>query len=282
MTARILDGKALAARIRQNLQAEIEKTGLKPMLAVLLIGHDPASELYVAHKQKAAAQIGIETKLYRFNDDVSENVLLDLIHTLNRDPTVNGIMIQLPLPTSVSTKNILHAVSPLKDVDGFHPYNVGLLQNNDSDAVIAATPKGILRLLQEEKIEIRGSSALVIGRSQIVGKPMAMLLLNQDATVTVAHSLTKDLPALTAQADIVVAACGVANLIKGTWLKKGAVVIDVGINHVDGHLCGDVEFESAKQTASAITPVPGGVGPLTIAMLLENTFEAAKKQVLPL
>jgi len=222
--------------------------------------------------------MAIETSLFLFDNDVTQAELENLVARLNEDKKINGIMLQLPLPDKIDEKAILNMISPEKDVDGFHPYNIGLLQNNSDNAVIAATPKGIIRLLENANVDFEGKNALVIGRSQIVGKPVAMLLLNKNCTVTVAHSKTKNLENLVAQADILVSACGCPKLIKGSWIKQDAIIVDVGINRIDGKLCGDVDFDSAKEKAKLITPVPGGVGPMTIAMLLENTFLAYKKQ----
>ena len=278
MTANILNGKTLSEKIRQELREKILVESKKPCLAVVLAGDNEASQIYVRNKLKAAEEILIGTSLHLFDNNVTQEELEALISKLNQDKDVNGIMVQLPLPKQIDEKKILNLINPEKDVDGFHPYNVGLLQNNDSAAVLAATPKGIIRLLEEHNIEFEGKNAVVIGRSQIVGKPIAMLLLNKDCTVTIAHSKTTDLENLVKQADIVVSACGCPKLIKSSWLKKGAVVADVGINRINGKLCGDVDFDEAKEVASYITPVPGGVGPMTIAMLLENTYQAFLKQ----
>jgi len=280
MTATIIDGKKLALEIRENLKEKISKYTFKPKLAVVLVGHDGPSEIYVKNKQKAASEVGIETELYRFEDDVKESNLKNLIDDLNTDSSVHGILVQLPLPNAIDSKALLRQIDPRKDVDGFHPLNIGLFQSGDKNATIAATPKGVLRLIKQTNIDLDGKHAIVIGRSNIVGKPMAMLLLHENCTVTMAHSHTKNLKTLCQNADIVVSATGRAHLIKADWLKKGAVVIDVGISRDDnGKLCGDVDFEKAKEVASFITPVPGGVGPMTIAMLLENTFEAYLKQL---
>ncbi|MBE6450981.1 MAG: bifunctional methylenetetrahydrofolate dehydrogenase/methenyltetrahydrofolate cyclohydrolase FolD [Alphaproteobacteria bacterium] len=278
MTANILNGKELALSIRQNLKQQVDALTNKPCLAVVLAGDNEASKIYVKNKLKAAEEIGIETSLFLFDNDVTQAELENLVARLNEDKKINGIMLQLPLPDKIDEKAILNMISPEKDVDGFHPYNIGLLQNNSDNAVIAATPKGIIRLLENANVDFEGKNALVIGRSQIVGKPVAMLLLNKNCTVTVAHSKTKNLENLVAQADILVSACGCPKLIKGSWIKQDAIIVDVGINRIDGKLCGDVDFDSAKEKAKLITPVPGGVGPMTIAMLLENTFLAYKKQ----
>lgn len=278
MTAEIISGKELALKIREHLKQKIEKSGAHPKLAVILAGHDGASEIYVKNKQKAAAEVGIETELFLFEDDVSQNQLENLIDRLNQDKTVNGILLQLPLPEGLDSSALLKKIDYQKDVDGFHPYNIGLLQNGDEAAVVAATPKGVLRMLKETHISLEGKNALVIGRSVIVGKPVSMLLLKENCTVTTAHSHTKNLKEICQRADVVVAACGQPKMIKKDWIKKGAVVIDVGTTRVNGKLYGDVDFDEVSEVASFITPVPGGVGPMTIAMLLENTLEAYFKQ----
>ncbi len=279
MSATIIDGKKIAAEIREGLKEKISRFEKKPKLAVILVGHDGPSEIYVRNKQKAAAEIGVETQLFSFEETVSQKELEDLIDRLNEDRKVNGILLQLPLPWHIESEKLLNKINPLKDVDGFHPYNVGLLQNGCVGGTIAATPKGVLRLLKETGKNLQGLNALVIGRSNIVGKPMAMILLRQDCTVTIAHSHTKNLKSLCQNADIVVSATGCGKLVKADWLKTEAMVFDVGISRDEnGKLCGDVDFEEAKKVASFITPVPGGVGPMTIAMLLENTLEAYLKQ----
>ena len=278
MTANILNGKELALHIRENLKKQISYLNAKPALAIILAGNDEASEIYVRNKIKASDEIGIETSVHILGDNIQQNELENLIANLNSDKNINGIMVQLPLPKHIDEQKILKLIDPKKDVDGFHPYNIGLLQNNSEETVVAATPKGIIRLLENANTDFEGKHALVIGRSQIVGKPIAMLLLNKNCTVTIAHSKTKNLAQLISQADIVVSACGCPKMIKGEWIKDGAIVIDVGINRIEGKLCGDVDFENAKEKASFITPVPGGVGPMTIAMLLENTYQAFIKQ----
>ena len=278
MVANILNGKELALQIREKIKAQTSLSDKKPCLAIILAGDDEASKIYVRNKIKAAEEIGIDTSVFLFDEDVKQSELEDLIKKLNSNKKVNGIMIQLPLPKGIDEKKVLNLINPDKDVDGFHPYNIGLLQNNSDNAVIAATPKGIIRLLENANIDFEGKNALVIGRSQIVGKPIAMLLLNKNCTVTVAHSKTKNIENLIQQADIIVSACGCPQMIKGQWVKKGAIIVDVGINRIEGKLCGDVDFESAKEKASFITPVPGGVGPMTIAMLLENTYQAFLNQ----
>lgn len=280
MSAQIISGKELAARIRVDLAQKIKNHPSEnmPVLAVVLVGDDDASKIYVRNKQKAAAEVGIGCEIMEFSASIGENALLDVIDDLNANPHINGIIVQLPLPAHINSLKVLSRINPAKDVDGFSPYNTGLLSYNHPDAFISATPKGILELLLSTGINLEGKSAVVIGRSNIVGKPVAMLLTNRNCTVTLTHSKTKDLPAIVKTADIVVAACGKARMIKAEWLKEGAVVIDVGINRIDGKLCGDVDFEAAKEKASFITPVPGGVGPMTVAMLLSNTFEAFCRQ----
>lgn len=280
MTAQIIDGKKIASEIRADLARKVEQLSgeVMPVLAVVLVGDNEASRIYVRNKQKAAAEVGIGCEVLEMNEAIGENALLATIEELNENPHVNGIIVQLPLPEHINPLKILSAIRPEKDVDGFNPYNAGLLACKEPEAVVSATPKGILKLLQTTGIDLCGKHAVIIGRSNIVGRPAAMVLLNHDCTVTVTHSKTVDLPSIVRQADIVVAACGCPNLVKKDWLKEGAVVIDVGINRVEEKLCGDVDFEDAKEKASFITPVPGGVGPMTVAMLLENTYEAALKQ----
>lgn len=279
MTAHIINGQETAQRIRGQLKEKLQNLQIKPKLAIVLVGHDHSSQIYVRNKLKYASEVGIETQLYAFEDDVSVQTLENLIDALNDDRSVNGILFQLPLPKHIDAAKLLSKVNPLKDVDGFHPFNMGLLQNGDFDGVVAATPKGVLRLLKQENIDLTGKNALVIGRSNIVGKPMAMLLLAENCTVTIAHSHSENLKLLCAEADVVVSATGCAKMIKKDWIKKGAVIVDVGIcRDENGKLCGDVDFDEVRDVASYITPVPGGVGPMTIAMLLENTVEAYLKQ----
>ena len=278
MTAKILNGKELAASIKNDLKEKITYLSKKPHLAIILAGDNEASQIYVRNKLKSADEIGIKTSLHLLDNAVSQTELENLITNLNQDRNVNSIMVQLPLPKQIDEKKILNLIDPKKDADGFHPYNIGLLQNGSQQGVIAATPKGIIKLLEEAKIDFTGKNALVIGRSQIVGKPVAMLLLNKNCTVTDAHSKTTNLEQLIANADIIIAACGCPKMVKGASLKDGVIIVDVGINRLDGKLCGDVDYESALEKASYITPVPGGVGPMTIAMLLENTYQAFLNQ----
>ncbi len=281
MSAAILDGKALAARIRGELTEEVGRLharGIEPGLAVVLVGEDPASQIYVRNKTTACAQAGIRTFDHRLSAATSEAELLALVARLNADPAVDGILIQLPLPTALDARRILPAVDPRKDVDGIHPENVGRLLMGEP-RFVACTPFGIMKLIAETALPLAGASAVVVGRSNMVGKPMAALLLAADATVTICHSKTRDLAGVVSRADLVVAAVGRPEMVRGDWIKPGAVVIDVGINRrADGKLLGDVEFAPAAARASAITPVPGGVGPMTIAMLLANTVTAAKRR----
>ena len=279
--SKIIDGKQIAKNIRMELKEEIKnlkEEGRVPGLTVVMVGDNPASETYVSMKEKAAKEIGIKSELIKKDKDITEKELLDLIDDLNNDSTVDGILVQLPLPDHIDEKKVIESIVADKDVDGFHPINTGRLFSGQEDALRyeACTPLGIIRLMEREGIEIDGKNATIVGRSNIVGKPIAHLLLERHATVTICHSHTKDLKAETKRADIVVAAVGRPEMITGDMLKEGAVVIDVGINRVDGKLLGDVEFESAKKVASKITPVPGGVGPMTIAMLMENTVKARK------
>lgn len=281
MTAQIIDGKKKAQEIRARLAEEIKNADddYVPVLAVVVAGENPASKIYVRNKKKAAEEIGIGCEIYEFSDSIGENALLKSIKELNDNPHINGIIVQQPLPPQINPQKVLEVISPEKDVDGFSPYNTGLLMANDPSALIAATPKGVLFLIKDCLENLNGKRAVVIGRSNIVGKPLAMLLINNNCTVTVAHSKTENLPDLAREADILVCATGRAKMVKDDWVKPGATVIDVGINRdEDGKLCGDVDFDAVKEIAGFITPVPGGVGPMTIAMLLENTWEAFKNQ----
>lgn len=274
MTAVIINGKQMAADIRAELKSKIKSLPTPPVLAIIQVGNDEASTVYVRNKQKAAAEVGISTCFYGFEENCTQKELLSLIQNLNKDHEVNGILVQLPLPKQINEQEILDSIDYKKDVDGFHPYNVGLLQNGYTKALLAATPKGIMHILDTISTDLSGKHALVIGCSIIVGKPTAMLLLQRGCTVTLAHDKTVNLAELVKQADILVVACGCPEMVKGSWVKEGAVIIDVGINRLNGRLCGDVEFSTACEKASYITPVPGGVGPLTVAILLQNTFEA--------
>lgn len=292
MSAKIISGKEIARQIRDELNekvAGLAKEGLVPGLATVLVGEDPASRLYVGMKNKAAAEAGIHSRQVTLPSTTSEAELLALVDELNADPRIHGILVQLPLPKQVDEAKVLLAIDPEKDVDGFHPVNVGRLATGDPDVLAPCTPRGVIEMLLRSGADPSGKHVVVVGRSNIVGKPMAFLLLRRapggNATVTVAHSRTADLGATTRLADILVVAVGWAGLVTGEMIKPGAVVIDVGTNRVDDptrergyKVVGDVEFDSAKEVASAITPVPGGVGPMTIAMLLANTVEAAVRQ----
>lgn len=281
MNTRIIDGTAIARDARQGLRqrvAAVAAAGVNPGLAVLQVGEDPASKAYVRNKVKACGELGLYSRHIELPAGTSESALLERIAALNEDPRVHGILVQLPLPREISSEHVLEAIAPDKDVDGFHPVNVGLLATGHP-RFVPCTPLGILRLLEHERIDPAGRHAVVVGRSNIVGKPMALLLLQKDATVTICHSKTPDLGAVTRQGDILVVAAGKSKLVTGAMARRGAVVIDVGINRLpDGRIGGDVDFQSMQGVASLVTPVPGGVGPMTIAMLLENTVLAAERQ----
>ena len=271
----LLNGFELAKQCRAELAERVKAMPRAPKLAVILVGDNPASAIYVRNKEKAAAEVGVESLVYRL-DSATQEELTALIEQLNADETVDGILVQMPLPAPLNERKILQTINPAKDVDGFHPLNLGKLLIGEP-APVACTPKGCMRLIRLAKQDLTGLHAVVIGRSVIVGKPMAQLLLNANCTVTTAHSKTRDLPALCRSADIVVAAIGKPKTVKADWIKDGAIVIDVGINRLeDGKLCGDVDFDACFDKCAAITPVPKGVGPMTIAMLLENTVEAAE------
>ena len=274
MTARIIDGKKIAAGIREKLKQKIAALPSAPQLAIVLVGNDEPSLIYVRNKQKAAAQIGLLSQLHHLDENISEEELLKIIAQLNADSEINGIIVQLPLPKHLNTNRIINAISPLKDVDGFHPYNTGMLQNNEKPYFIAATPLGVMQLIKSVSPNLSGKNVVLIGASLIVGRPLATLLLNQECTVSITHAQTRKIKELPSKADILVAACGVAKLVKADWIKENAILIDVGINRKNGKLCGDIDFEDVKEKALAITPVPGGVGPMTIAMLLSNTVDA--------
>lgn len=274
----LLNGFELAKTRRAELAERVRKLPRSPKLAVVLVGNDPASAVYVKNKEKAAAEAGIESVAYRL-ENITQTELLALIAELNADKGVDGILIQLPLPDGLNEREILQAVDPAKDVDGFHPLNLGKLMIGEP-APVACTPKGCMELIHLAKRDLTGLRAVVVGRSLIVGKPMAQLLLREDCTVTTAHSKTRDLPDLCRTADILVAAVGKPKIVKPDWIKDGAIVIDVGINRLpDGKLCGDVDFEACFDKCAAITPVPKGVGPMTIAMLMENTVEAYQRKL---
>lgn len=278
MTAQIIDGKIMAQNLRDELAQKVAHLPTSPYLAVVLVGNDEASIIYDRNKQKAAEAIGMKCKIYHLPEETSQDDILQLIDNLNHDISVNGIIVQMPLPKHLNSNEIVESIDHAKDVDGFGIYNLGLLHANDSSAMVAATPQGVLYMLQHTLGNLTGKHAVIIGRSNIVGRPLASLLLNNHCTVTVAHSKTVDLPSIVATADIVVAACGVAKMVKKEWIKEGATVIDVGINRVDGKICGDVDFDNVKEVASYITPVPGGVGPMTVTMLLNNTLRAYLNQ----
>lgn len=276
----LLDGKALSAKIKEEVKVEVEEIvkekEITPGLAVILVGNDAASATYVASKAKACKDAGIYSVVHEMPDSITQEELLETIAMMNKNPKLDGILVQLPLPKHIDTTTVLEAIDPLKDVDGFHAYNVGRVVSN-LDSFIPATPFGVIRMFEEHNIDVVGKDVVVIGSSDIVGKPMASLLINKKATVTVCNSRTKDLKSHTLRADIVIIAVGVPHLLKGDMVKDGAVVIDVGINRLDtGKLVGDADFENLKNKCSHLTPVPGGVGPMTIAMLLKNTIKAAK------
>jgi len=289
VSAQIIDGKAIAATIREEIKTEVEallsQRGQTPGLATVLVGERKDSQTYVKMKKRACAEVGIASFSYDLPEDISQEALLQVVRELNANPEVHGILVQLPLPGHIDEEEILGAVSLDKDVDGFHPINIGRLSMKRRDPLfVPCTPKGCIELLDRSGVEIEGKRAVVLGRSNIVGLPVAMLLLHRNATLTICHSRTKNLPELVRQADILIAAVGRPEMVRGDWIKPGAVVIDVGVNAVDDpnaksgyRLVGDVAFDEAKEVASAITPVPGGVGPMTIAMLLRNTVDSAKR-----
>jgi len=279
--AEIIDGKAIAAEIREEIgkdTAALVANGVTPGLAVVLVGEDPASRVYVSMKEKACAAAGIFSDEHKLSAETSEADLLALIAKLNADQRIDGILVQLPLPAHIDESKVLEAISPQKDVDGFHPYNVGRLATGNP-LFQPCTPYGVMKMLERTGVDLKGKEVVVVGRSNIVGKPVALMCLAQHATVTICHSRTRDLPAKVAAADVVIAAVGVPEMVKGDWIKKGAVVIDVGVNRVgEKKLVGDVDFVAASERAAAITPVPGGVGPMTITMLLYNTVVSAKRR----
>jgi methylenetetrahydrofolate dehydrogenase (NADP+)/methenyltetrahydrofolate cyclohydrolase len=282
MPAKLIDGKSLAASVLAAQKSAIDSLaarGVRPGLAAILVGNDPASRVYVRNKARACEETGVRSGTHEFPDDVSETALLERVAQLNADPRVHGILVQLPLPRHLDASRVLAAVSPMKDVDGFHAVNLGaLLQGRPG--FVPGTPAGVMRLLEHAGVPLAGRHAVIVGRSTIVGKPLALLLLQKDATVTICHSKTRDLATTTKQADILIAAVGRAKLITAGMVKPGACVIDVGINRLaDGKLCGDVDFESVRAVAGSITPVPGGVGPMTVAMLIVNTVRAAELSI---
>jgi len=279
MTAQLIDGKKIAGDLLLNIKEEItqrESEGIrKPCLAVLLIGDNPASEVYVRNKKIACEKVGIKSISMDLKDDVSEKEVLDLVNKLNNDPEVDGILVQSPLPKQVNEDLVIDAISPLKDVDGFHPLNIGLLASK-KPRLRSCTPYGVIKMLKTLNVNLAGMRATVVGASNHVGRPMALELLLENCTVTICNSKTVDLETKVGQAELVVVAAGIKNIVMGEWIKKGAIVIDIGINRVDGKLVGDVEFDVAKDKAGYITPVPGGVGPMTVATLMENTLLAQK------
>ena len=277
--ARLIDGKLISKQIKDELKeeaAQLKEQGIVPCLAVIQVGHDPASTVYVNNKKKACAYVGIESKAFELEEDISQQELLNLVESLNQDDSVNGILVQLPLPKHIDEDVVIQTISPKKDVDGFHPVSVGNLWIGDK-GFVSCTPAGIIQLLKRSNIEIEGKHCVVIGRSNIVGKPMALLMLRENATVTIAHSKTKNLKELCKQADILIVAIGKREFITADYVKEGAVVIDVGMHrNEENKLCGDVNFKEVEPKASAITPVPGGVGPMTIAMLMNNCMDAVR------
>ncbi len=278
---KIIDGKLISKAVKDDVAretAELKKSGITPGLAVIIVGENPASQIYVRNKQRACEEVGFESFKYELPEQTSQEELLELVNKLNEDDKVNGILCQLPLPGHIDESVVINNISPKKDVDAFHPENVGKIMIGDY-SFLPCTPAGVMELITSTGVDIKGKECVVVGRSNIVGKPMAMLLLHQSGTVTICHSKTKDLKAECQRADILVAAVGVRKLITGDMIKEGAVLIDVGMNRDEnGKLCGDIDFESCKDKASYITPVPGGVGPMTIAMLMRNTLTAAKEQ----
>lgn len=282
MTAQIIDGKAISAHllkaIKQRIQQRISKGLRVPCLAVVLVGGDPASTIYVRKKRENCESLGMRSLAYNLPESTSQQELLALIDTLNADASVDGILVQLPLPTHIDTTSVIERIDPAKDVDGFHPYNIGRLAQR-IPMLRPCTPKGIMTMLESLDIDLKGKNAVVVGASNIVGRPMALELLLAGCTVTICHRFTRDLPGIVGSADVVVAAAGKPGLVKGEWIREGAIVVDVGINRrEDGKICGDVEFEPARERAGWITPVPGGVGPMTVATLMENTLDALEKR----
>ncbi|QNO16159.1 bifunctional methylenetetrahydrofolate dehydrogenase/methenyltetrahydrofolate cyclohydrolase FolD [Alkalicella caledoniensis] len=280
MAGTLIDGKLIAKKVRGDIQKRVDKLkekGVTPGLAVVLVGHDPASQAYVGMKEKTCIKLGIHSEVYRLAEETTQEELLGLITKLNNDPKINGILVQLPLPKHIDEGKVLDTIDPEKDVDGFHSINVGNLVIG-KDAFVPCTPYGVIVMLEESGVELTGKHVVVVGRSNIVGKPVATLALQRHATVTIAHSRTKNLPEITRQADILIVAVGRANMITKEMVREGTVVIDVGINRVETGLVGDVDFEGVKEVAAQITPVPGGVGPMTITMLMHNTVLSAERR----
>jgi methylenetetrahydrofolate dehydrogenase (NADP+) / methenyltetrahydrofolate cyclohydrolase len=278
VSAEIIDGKAVAARVRAEVAAEVGSLPITPGLATVLVGDDPASALYVRMKREDSAEVGIESFHNQLGADTSPDELASLLRGLNADERVHGILLQLPLPDGLAQDEFIALIDPAKDVDGLTPINAGLLMQDRAEAMVACTPAGVMELLREADTQLEGARAVVIGRSILVGKPLAQLLLAANATVTHCHSRTRDLPAVCREADVLIAAVGSPGLVTGDMVREGAVVIDVGTNRTEDGLVGDVDFDSARERARAITPVPGGVGPMTRAMLLVNTLRAARRQ----
>lgn len=280
--ATIMDGKALSLKLKEQMKqriAQLKQQGINPKLVVVLVGDNSASQVYVRNKHKSCGEVGIESEVITMPEQTTQQELLEVVERLNQDETVDGILVQLPLPKQIDEKTVLRSILPEKDVDGFHPVNVGLLSIGD-ECFAPATPSGIIAMFQEYGIDIAGKNCVVIGRSNIVGKPMAALLLKNNATVTICHSKTEDLASYTRRADVVIVATGRRHTLTAEMVKEGAVVVDVGMNRNEqGKLCGDVDYEEVKEKASFITPVPGGVGPMTITELLENTIQAAQRQL---
>ncbi|WP_096270550.1 bifunctional methylenetetrahydrofolate dehydrogenase/methenyltetrahydrofolate cyclohydrolase FolD [Paucisalibacillus globulus] len=283
MEAKVINGKELSMELKEEMKQEVKdlrKKNVIPHLSVVLVGNDAASRSYVNGKKRASEEVGISSEIIELPESISEKELLDIIQKLNQNEQVHGILVQLPLPKQINVQHIIETIDPRKDVDGFHPVNIGRMMTGQ-DTFLPCTPYGIIKMLQSKNISIEGKHAVILGRSNIVGKPVGQLLLNEHATVTYCHSRTKNVKDITKQADILVVAIGSPNIISKEYIKEGAVVIDVGINRIeDGKLTGDVDFDSAKEVASYITPVPRGVGPMTITMLLYNTLKAAKERVL--
>jgi len=282
MTARLIDGKRIAQEVRDSVRSAValmrQSGSRQPGLAVILVGHNAASEVYVRHKRRACEEVGLHSISHDLPLDTSESQLLALVHALNADPAIDGVLVQLPLPPQIRARAVIEAIDPAKDVDGFHPYNIGRLLQREP-LLRPCTPYGIMRMLEHTGIAVRGLEAVVVGASNIVGRPMALELLLAGATTTVCHTQTRDLPAQVARAELLVVATGRAQMVAGAWIRPGAVVIDVGMNRLpEGKLVGDVEFAAAAERAAWITPVPGGVGPMTVAMLLRNTLEASGRR----
>ncbi|MCL5057713.1 MAG: bifunctional 5,10-methylene-tetrahydrofolate dehydrogenase/5,10-methylene-tetrahydrofolate cyclohydrolase [Actinobacteria bacterium] len=280
MSAQLLDGKKVAASIREEIKAEVaalRERGLVPKLSVILAGDDPASVVYARSKEKSCNNVGIDFELFTLPGTAKEEEVLALVDKLNKDDSVHGIMIELPLPKHIDKKKVLETLSPIKDVDGSHPINRGYILSG-GDGLFPATPQSCIELMLRSGVEIKGKNAVIVGRGETVGKPLVFMMLNQNATVTVCHTKTQDLPGQVAKGDIVVAAVGRAKMVKADWIKPGAIVVDAGINEIEGGICGDVDFENAKEVASLISPVPGGVGSLTTVLIQKNVLKAIKLQ----